>query len=153
MTRNTVLVALSIGMFASTVLCQDSDQTITNLVKVYDAQDIPGRMGVFLSPQTWLDAATLQDISTSGTVSSTTAVKASVTQSRTDQQTTAVAGTSRTTSPVSKGSVSSLLSFGEEYGGLTESVSGSVTSVQGNVANIIKAISTKEYEKKLRGWS
>jgi hypothetical protein len=140
-----------VGTLASTAFCQSSDQTIPNLVKQYDAQDAQGRMGTFLSPQTWLDAAALQGVPASGTAASTSAVKASVApsvaQSRTDQQTTASAGTSGTTSAVSKGSVPSLLSFAEEYGGLTQSVSGSVTTVQGNVANIIKAISAKEYEK------
>lgn len=135
-----------LACMASSAFCQSSDQTIANLVRVYDAQDANGRMATFLSPQTWLDAEAVQVVPTSAAALKAS-VAPSIAQSRTDQQTTAPAATAGTTSPVSKGSVPWLLSVAEEYGGLTQSVSGSVTTVTGNIANIVKAMSAKEYAR------
>jgi len=146
MRRDISLLAV-FAVLAFAVPCQSADQTVLNLVKQYDAQDDQGRLGTFLSPQTWLEAIALQGTLPATPASTKAAIAPAVTQSRTDQQTTAPAGTSGSTSAVSKGSVPSLLSFAEEYGGLTQSVSGSITTVQGNVANIIKAISAKGYEE------
>ena len=145
MHRQLLLFVLYVGTVNQAAHCQATDQTIANLVKVYDAQDAQGKLGTFLSPQTWLQAATAQQAPS--VVSIKAAVAPAIAQSRTDQQTTASAGTSGTTSAASKGSVPWLLSLAEEYGGLTQSVAGSVTTVQGNIANIIKAINAKEYEK------
>ncbi len=149
MSRTLFALAISLSICGPSAFSQTADNTVINLVKLYNLQDSEGKRGVFSSPQTWLDVIALRSPAptTTGTTSAVSSLKASVTQSRTDQQTTAPAGTTNTTSPVSKGSVSSLLSFAEEYGGLTQSVSGSVTTVQGNIANLIKAANTKDYER------
>ncbi len=77
---------------------------------------------------------------------------ASIAEKRTDQQTTAPSGASGSTSVASKGSVPWLLGLAEEYGGLTESTSGSVSTFKGNVTNIIKAVDKKNFQASYDAW-
>lgn len=66
-------------------------------------------------------------------------------QQRIDKQTSASAGSGATASAVSKGSVPWLFGFAVEHGALTQSVDNNVITLRGNVANLAKAISTKDY--------
>jgi hypothetical protein len=71
-------------------------------------------------------------------------------QQRTDKQTDSGAGSGATTSAVSKGSVPWLFGFAVEHGALTQSVDNNVTTLRGNVANLIKAINAKDYVESYR---
>lgn len=66
-------------------------------------------------------------------------------QQRLDKQVAPSAGSGSTTSAVSKGSVPWLFGFAVEHGALTQSVDNNVITLRGNVANVVKAISTKDY--------
>jgi hypothetical protein len=66
-------------------------------------------------------------------------------QSRQDKQPGASSNSSGTTSVVSKGSTPSLLGFAIEYGGLTQTTSGTTITFRGNVANSISALLKSSY--------
>jgi hypothetical protein len=66
-------------------------------------------------------------------------------QQRLDKAVGTTSGTSGGTSPVSKGSVPSILGFAVEQGGLTESVNNTVITFQANLANLVKAMSQQDY--------
>jgi len=68
-------------------------------------------------------------------------------EKRLDKQTEASSGTSGGTSPVSKGSVPSLLGFAVEHGGLVESSNDTILTFRGNAANFVKALSQQDYIK------
>lgn len=70
-------------------------------------------------------------------------------EKRLDKQAEASAGTSGGTSPVSKGSVPSLLGFAVEHGGLVESSNDTILTFHGNAANFVKALSQQNY---LKSW-
>jgi len=128
---------------------QPSSVMMANLVKIYRASDPNGDVATFSDPAFWLRqtvniaAQTTQQAENANQTVAKNA--ASAAQGRTDQQTTAPTAAAGSTSALSKGSVPWLLGFAEEYGGLTQSVTGSTTTVNGNVANIIKALSAQTY--------
>jgi len=68
-------------------------------------------------------------------------------EKRLDKQTEAAGGTSGGTSPVSRGSVPSLLGFAVEHGGLLESTKDTLVTFRGNAANFVKALSQSDYIK------
>jgi hypothetical protein len=68
-------------------------------------------------------------------------------EKRLDKQTEASSGTSGGTSPVSRGSVPSLLGFAVEHGGLVESTNDTIVTFRGNVANLVKALTQQDYVK------
>ncbi len=124
--------------------CQTSQPELTNIVAVYKAQRSAGTLDQFRTLTFWA--------AEDGKAMFANSATASTAQVRTDQQTTAPAAASGSTSTTSKGSVPWLLGVAEEYGGLTQSVSGSVTTVNGNIPNLIKAINTKSYQKSFDAW-
>jgi hypothetical protein len=130
--------------------CQASPTLLANLKTIYLAQQPETARGLLSTPYFWLQLE-IKDEVTSGQKTET-ANKASATENRTDQQTTAPSGASGSTSVASKGSVPWLLGLAEEYGGLTESTSGSVSTFKGNIANIIKAVDKKKYEASYRAF-
>lgn len=144
------VLAQSPGTAAQKSLCQTSQTGLTNVVATYKAAQKLGSVDEFGVAAYWFneDAKEAQ----AAAPRSTTAGQAGTAQARTDQQTTASAGAAGSTSTTSKGSVPWLLGLAEEYGGLTQSVSGSVTTVNGNIANIIKAINTKDYQASFNAW-
>lgn len=71
-------------------------------------------------------------------------------QQRIDKQVDTAAGSSSTTSAVSKGSVPWLFSFAVEHGALTQSVDNNIITLRGNVPNLIKAINAKDYVESYR---
>jgi hypothetical protein len=123
--------------------CQASSALLANLKTIYQAQTPATAEGLLTTPYFWLQLE-IKDEVASGQKSES-ANKASAAENRTDQQTTAPSGASGSTSVASKGSVPWLLGLAEEYGGLTESTSGSVSTFKGNIANIIKAVDKKKY--------
>ncbi len=70
-------------------------------------------------------------------------------QQRLDKAVGTASGSSGGTSPVSKGSVPSLLGFAVEHGGLVESTNSTVMTFQSNLANLIKAMGQQDY---LKSW-
>jgi hypothetical protein len=70
-------------------------------------------------------------------------------EKRLDKQVEVSAGTPGGTSPVSKGSVPSLLGFAVEHGGLVESSNDTIVTFRGNAANLVKAVSQQDY---LKSW-
>jgi hypothetical protein len=109
---------------------------VKNLVTLYKANaSVPNGLEIFQDPATYVEQIWSVAISTANNASVANAV-----ENRTDQQTTAPAGASNSSSTTSKGSVPSLLSFAVESGALTQSVNGTTTTVQANVPNVIKAI-------------
>lgn len=73
------------------------------------------------------------------------AVMANAEEQRMDKQAAAPAGSGASTSAVSNGSVPWLFGFAVEHGALTQSVDNNIITLRGNVANIAKAIETKDY--------
>jgi hypothetical protein len=71
-------------------------------------------------------------------------------QQRIDKQTASASGGGATTSAVSKPSVPWLFGFAVEHGALTQSVENNIISFRGNVANILKALNTKDYVESFR---
>jgi len=134
--------------------CQTSQSELTNIVASYNAQRAVHSFVLFETPSYWLNenAKAVKATSAAGATAQVSTAQASTTQARTDQQTTAPAAASGSTSTTSKGSVPWLLGLAEEYGGLTQSVSGSVTTVNGNIPNMIKAFNTKSYQKSFDAW-
>ena len=124
--------------------CQASQAELANIVTYYKALRAAGSIGNLETFVFWLDK--------NGKAKAANAATASTAQSRTDQQTTAPASSPGSTSTTSKGSVPWLLGLAEEYGGLTQSVSGSTTTVNGNISNIVKAINKKSYQKSFDAW-
>jgi hypothetical protein len=77
-------------------------------------------------------------------------VMADTEQQRVDKQTATTSGSGASTSAVSNGSVPWLFGFAVEHGALTQSVDNNVITFKGNVANLIKAINTKDYVESYR---
>ncbi len=136
--------ALTLSAVGQSPACQNSQSELTNIVTVYKAQRAAGPVDQFEVIGFWVNE--------DGKAKVANAATSSAAQARTDQQTTAPAAASGSTSTTSKGSVPWLLGLAEEYGGLTQSVSGSVTTVNGNIPNMIKAFSTKSYQKSFDAW-
>jgi hypothetical protein len=151
-----VFMAASISLSAvgQNSVCQTSESELTNIVAVYKAQRSAGSLDQFRTAAYWLgeNGKAIKAASAAGATAQVSTAQASTTQARTDQQTTAPAAASGSTSTTSKGSVPWLLGLAEEYGGLTQSVSGSMTTVNGNIANIVKAVNTKSYQRSFDAW-
>jgi hypothetical protein len=130
--------------------CQSSPTLLANLKTIYLAQTPSSAEGLLTSPSFWLQLEIKDEVANAQ--KSEPASKANAAEKRTDQQTTAPAGASGSTSAASKGSVPWLLGLAEEYGGLTESTSGSVSTFKGNIANIIKAADKKNYVASYEAW-
>jgi len=147
-------IALSLSAAGQDFTCQTSQAELPNIVATYKALRSAGSLDQFGTAGYWLGETgkAIRANATAGADTQTTAAKASLTQARTDQQTTAPAAASGSTSTTSKGSVPWLLGLAEEYGGLTQSVSGSTTTVNGNIANIVKAINKKSYQESFNAW-
>jgi hypothetical protein len=121
-------------------------------VTLYKAnENVSGGLDIFQHPDTYvtqIQNATTKAAQSAAKPAATAANNASVAgavQNRTDQQTTAPAGSPGSTSTTSQGSVPSLLSIATETGALTQSVSGNTTTVQANVPNVIKAINGTKF--------
>jgi hypothetical protein len=121
---------------------------VANLVTLYKAnENVPGGLEIFQHPVTYVTQirnAANKAAQPAATAANNASV-ANAVQNRTDQQTTAPAGTPSSSSTTSKGSVPSLLSFAVESGALTQSVNGTTTTVQANVPNVIKAINGTKF--------
>jgi hypothetical protein len=130
--------------------CKASDTLLANLKTIYLAQTPSTAEGLLTTPYFWLQLEIKDEIADGK--KSETANKASAAENRTDQQTTAPSGASGSTSAASKGSVPWLLGLAEEYGGLTESTSGSVSTFKGNITNILKAVDKKNFESSYDAW-
>jgi hypothetical protein len=126
----------------------DNTAVAANLVKLYKAnENTPGGLEIFQHPVTYLTQirkAAAQAAQPEATAANNASV-ANAVQNRTDQQTTAPAGSPSSSSTTSKGSVPSLLSFAVESGALTESANGTTTTVQANLANVLKAINGTKF--------
>jgi hypothetical protein len=150
-------VSLPLSAVSQNLVCQTSQTELVNILATYKAlngTNIPGSLDLFGTAAYWINenAKAIKANSAAKAPAQVSTAQASTTQARTDQQTTAPAAASGSTSTTSKGSVPWLLGLAEEYGGLTQSVSGSVTTVNGNIPNMIKAFSTKSYQKSFDAW-
>jgi hypothetical protein len=132
--------------------CKSSDSLLTTLSADFNPQNV----GDFIIAANWFKRETKADVNDPDQKAKTSktgaANTASAAENRTDQQTTAPAGASGSTSVASKGSVPWLLGLAEEYGGLTESTSGSVSTFKGNVTNIVKAVNKKNFQASYDAW-
>jgi hypothetical protein len=152
------LVAVVVALSASGVCqstnplpsCESSSTLLANLKTIYDNQFPTVNTGQFVEAAFWLQQGINAEIADAK--KKEPANKASAAEKRTDEQTTAPSGASGSTSAASKGSVPWLLGLAEEYGGLTESTSGSVSTFKGNVTNIIKAVDKKNFETSYNAW-
>lgn len=123
----------------------DNSTIVANLVTIYQAnENVPGGLEMFQHPSTYIAQILKSEANTAQTATNTANVSNAV-QKRTDQQTTAPANASGSTSTTSTGSVPSLLSFAVENGAVTQSVNGTTTTVQANIPNVIRAINRTKF--------
>ncbi len=134
LTRALNVTLLSVLVLPA-VQAQVDDATLTKWVAAYRATEADQRTATFANAGYYVGALKfLQE----GLMHQAEA-------NRIDKQTESSASAAGSTSTTSKGSVPWLFAFALEHGALTQSVDGNLITMKGNVANMIKAMSAKDY--------
>jgi hypothetical protein len=119
----------------SLVQAQVDDATLAKWVSIYKATDPADRSATFANAGFYVPTlSVIQEGLMHGAE-----------ENRLDKQTESAATVGGGTSAVNKGSVPWLFAFALEHGALTQSVDGNLVTMRGNIANIIKALSARDY--------